>query len=260
LTAIDSYGNFTVTGLDFDIVRDLAGEDAMSDDGKDGHWCFAWYEGEGLPPNSKTRAALVDKHRWPAGSTVRIGFLDGTAAQKALVKKYAVGWIAPGRANLKFSWVPAAQADIRISFAAKGSWSVIGTTCKTVPKPRATMNFGWLTPTVTEKEAERVILHEFGHALGLIHEHQSPLGTINWNKPAVYADLAGPPNNWSTATIDHNMFEAYPQQEIEGTTLDPKSIMMYPLPASWVKPPTQPVGLNAILSVKDKSFIKKAYP
>ena len=232
----------------------------MSEDDNDAHWCFAWYEGETLPPGSKTKAALVKKHRWPVGSIVRIGFVDGTAAQQALVKKYAVGWIAPGRANLKFNWVPPAQADIRISFAHKGSWSVLGTTCKNVAKPQPTMNFGWLGPTVSAQEAERVILHEFGHALGLIHEHQNPLGSINWNKPVVYADLSGPPNNWDRATIDHNMFATYPRQEIQGTATDPTSIMMYPLPASWVKPPSTPVGLNSNLSATDKSFIKKAYP
>ncbi len=87
-----------------------------------------------------------------------------------------------------------------------------------------------------------MILHEFGHALGLIHEHQNPLGTIKWNKPAVVHDLSGPPNNWDQATIDHNMFEAYPAAEIDGTKLDKTSIMMYPIPASWVTDPSQVVA------------------
>ena len=56
------------------------------------------------------------------------------------------------------------------------------------------------------------------------------------------------------------MFETYPRQEIEGRRSIPTSIMMYPLPASWVKPPSTPVGLNSNLSATDKSFIKKAYP
>jgi serralysin len=234
----------------------------MSDDHSqtNNHWCFAWYEGDALPADTATKAALVDKNRWKKGSTIRVGFVDGTPAQQALVKKFAAGWTAPGIANLKFSWVPAAQADIRVSFAYSGSWSVIGTSCKSVPKNQPTMNFGWLTPGVTDQEAQRVILHEFGHALGLIHEHQNPLGSINWNKPAVYHDLAGPPNNWDKATIDHNMFETYPKQAIQGTMTDPSSIMMYPLPASWVNPPSQPVGLNTNLSTTDKAFIKKAYP
>lgn len=222
-------------------------------------WCFAWY-GAGPVGTSTEKAALVKGNKWPPGSAVRVGFMDGTPAQQALVRNSAEGWIAPGFANLKFSWGPANAADIRISFAYSGSWSVIGTSCRSVPKARPTMNFGWLSPGITDDEAQRVILHEFGHALGLIHEHQNPLNKIAWNKPAVYDDLSGPPNNWDKATIDHNMFETYPKQDIQGTKLDPSSIMMYPIPASWVTDPRHAVGLNSGLSAIDKAFIKKAYP
>ena len=36
---------------------------------------------------------------------------------------------------------------------------------------------------------ERPILHEFGHALGLAHEHQNPAitSTIRWDETAVIA-------------------------------------------------------------------------
>jgi serralysin len=231
----------------------------MADDNEvnQDHWCFAWYQ---APPatTAQERAALVKANRWPKGK-IRIGFMDGTPAQQSLVKKFAEGWIAPGLANLEFSWGPASKAEIRISFAYKGSWSVIGTSCKNVPKSHPTMNFGWLTPSVTDAAAQRVILHEFGHALGLIHEHQNPLGSISWNKAAVYQDLSGPPNNWDKATIDRNMFQAYPKDVIDGTELDRTSIMMYPIPASWVTDPSQAVGLNSQLSATDKKYIKKAY-
>jgi len=221
-------------------------------------WCFAWFAGETAPTSSQ-KAALVKKAKWKSGSTIRISFLDGTDAQKALVKQYAAEWIT-NLADLKFSWVAdPASSDIRISFKYKGSWSVIGTTCQTVPKNQPTMNFGWLTPTVTPAEAKRVILHEFGHALGLIHEHQNPLGAIQWNKQAVIDDLSGPPNNWDLATIEHNMFEPYAKQEINGTKLDKDSIMLYPIPASWTIDGFS-AGLNGQLSKTDRDFIKKQYP
>jgi hypothetical protein len=220
-------------------------------------FCFAWFE---APPatTGATKAALVKNSRWPEGSVISISFLDGIEMQQALVRKYAPIWIT-NLANLEFSWEDGPDTDIRISFAGRGSWSVIGTTAKNIPKDEPTMNFGWLTPDVTEDEARRVILHEFGHALGLIHEHQNPINEIKWNKPAVIADLTQPPNSWDRATIEHNMFEQYPRNEIEGTELDSHSIMMYPLPASWILE-GEPVGLNANLSANDKEFIKKAYP
>lgn len=221
------------------------------------NWCFAWYA-EQVGSTVGERAALEKANRWGV-KTIKIGFIGGTPAQQALVKKYAVEWIDAG-ANLTFSWVAPGKADIRIAFADDGSWSVIGKSAKNVPKSQPTMNFGWLTEGVSEAEARSVILHEFGHALGLIHEHQNPLGTINWNKDVVYKDLSGPPNDWSKSTIDHNMFEAFPKHKIDGTTVDPASIMMYPIPASWVNPPSEPVGFNTELSSNDKTFIKKAYP
>ena len=103
-----------------------------------------------------------------------------------------------------------------------------------------------------------VLWHEFGHALGLIHEHQNPGGAIPWNREAVIRDLSGPPNNWSLQTIEHNMFEPYAKADTNYTTLDKASIMMYPIPVSWTTNGFS-VGLNGDLSPTDKSFIRNQY-
>jgi hypothetical protein len=149
---------------------------------------------------------------------------------------------------------------IRISFRFAGSWSVVGTTCKKVTDlAQPTMNYGWLTPDTPDSEVERVVLHEFGHALGLIHEHQNPAGGILWNRQQVTNDLKGPPNNWSKSVIEHNMFEAQTAAETNFTQLDAKSIMMYPIPQKWTTNGFS-VGLNTKLSAVDKSFIHQQYP
>jgi hypothetical protein len=122
------------------------------------------------------------------------------------------------------------------------------------------MNYGWLTPDSPDSELRRVVLHEFGHALGLIHEHQNPNDPIPWNKPAVYADLGGPPNNWDTDKIDNNMFKAYDPEDLGATPVDPDSIMMYPIPASWTIGGVFSAELNGELSPQDEQLIANEYP
>jgi len=220
-------------------------------------WCFAWFKAP-PPKTGSTKAALVKDSKWVSGDTISIAFLDGTEQQKALVRRFASEWV-DGLANLKLSFQNSPKADIRISFQFKGSWSVIGTTCKNVPNNEATMNFGWLDPGISDSKARQVILHEFGHALGLIHEHQNPNHAIDWNKPAVIADLSGPPNNWDEETIQHNMFEVYPPNEVAATKLDSTSIMMYRIPKAWTNDGTSS-EFNDNLSETDKKFIRKQYP
>lgn len=109
-------------------------------------------------------------------------------------------------------------SDIRIGFDPNdGAWSYIGTDCSGKWK---TMNLGFID--------QGTVLHEFGHALGLIHEHQSPAnGGFNWDKEEVINSLSGPPNNWDLDTIEHNMFAKYDKDQLLMTEYDSKSIMHY---------------------------------
>src|SRR3954462_15308254 len=166
------------------------------------------------------RAAPLLSTRWEPGSVITCLFLEGDAALRARGAKVAKEWTQPGRANLTLKFVEHGPADIRIAFQqGNGSWSYIGTDCHKIPAGQPTMNYGWLPPASPEAEVRRVVLHEFGHALGLIHEHQNPKHAVKWNKPAVYHDLGGPPNNWSKATIDNNMFKVYAKSAVAATNV-----------------------------------------
>lgn len=222
-------------------------------------WCFAWFAPskslEGL-----SRAALVKAAKWNSGDIITVSFLEGDPTVCDKVKQVALRWTAPGMANLTLDFRKNTNTLIRISFRYAGSWSVIGTTCRQITDlTQPTMNFGWLTPDSSDDEVRRVVLHEFGHALGLIHEHQNPSGGIQWNKDAVKRDLSGPPNNWAPDVIEHNMFELYKNSDTNYTKLDSGSIMMYPIPVSWTTNGFS-VGLNSDLSKTDESFIRQQYP
>jgi len=114
-------------------------------------------------------------------------------------------------------------------------------------------NLGW--------QDDAVILHEFGHMVGLAHEHQNPEGGLQWNEEIVIRDLSGAPNYWDEATIRHNVLEKYSADQIRGTKFDPNSIMLYAFPDNWTKNPGG-THENTKISTMDKDFIRSAemYP
>jgi len=203
------------------------------------------------------KAALLKSAKWTVGSVITVRFLEGAPELQQRVRKVAEEWTK--LANLTLNFRASGPTDIRIAFQqGNGSWSYLGRICRQIPEPQPTMNYGWLTPTSPEDELRRVVLHEFGHALGLIHEHQNPKGGgIDWNRDAVIRDLSGPPNNWDAATIENNMFKKY--TGVTATDVDPNSIMMYPIPLAWTRDGTS-AGLNGKLSEKDEKFIRENYP
>ncbi|WP_218585658.1 M12 family metallopeptidase [Pseudomonas izuensis] len=229
----------------------------------DKHFCTCM--GEGITSDAGHnllaghKGALLLASKWEVGTSVSIRFLDGDDQLQQRVRDVAREWMDV--ANISLNFQEGGATDIRIAFEqGNGSWSYLGTMCRQIPEPQPTMNFGWLTPDSADDELRRVVLHEFGHALGLIHEHQNPKdGGIDWNTDAVIHDLSGPPNNWSPATIEENMFKKYEQNALLMTNVDKESIMMYPIPLSWTLDQTS-VGLNNTLSPLDKELIGQAYP
>ena len=202
-------------------------------------------------PGRRTRAISPLGKLWINGSTLHVRFLGGSTTQQDVVKQFAPRWT--DYANLHLEFGAAADAEIRIAFADDGAWSYVGTDARGIPASQPTMNFGWLD--------EAVVLHEFGHAIGLAHEHQNPDGGIQWNEAAVIRDLSGPPNNWDEATIRHNVITKYSHDQVNGTDFDAQSIMLYSFPAEWTLNGfhTEP---NSKLSLVDQAFVagSKMYP
>jgi serralysin len=196
---------------------------------------------------------------WAKGAAVRVRFLEGDPGLQKKVQDYASEWTKYG--DIKLQFVSDGDAEIRIAFTqGAGSWSTIGTDAMSVTRQaEPTMNYGWLTPGSDDQAIAEVVLHEFGHAVGLAHEHQNPVGGIKWNKEAVYRDLSGPPNNWSREKIDHNMFDRYNEDIAIYSTFDPKSIMLYPIPAPWTMDGGAVGWGNKELSENDKTFIQRCY-
>lgn len=144
----------------------------------------------------------------------------------------------------------ASAADIRITLDPKeGSWSLIGTDCRRASGP--TMNLGWFdVPTV---------LHEFGHALGLIHEHQNPRGnSIQWDEKKLY-DWAAKTQHWTSSVTYANIVKKYSLDQVNGSLFDPESIMLYFFPGSLTLD-NRGTRQNMRLSSYDVWYISQLYP
>lgn len=211
----------------------------------------------GLGPH-RTRAAFEIMKLWENGRKLRCKFIDGKPEVQAKVEAIAKEW--EQFANLNLQFVASGAAEIRISFAEKGfSWSTMGTDALIVGAQEATMMYGWLDANTPLREYQRVVRHEFGHAIGLIHEHQNPAaqGKIPWDKPKVYAYYAQ--QGWSQQDTDFNIFDVYAEDSTNHTSFDRDSIMQYAVPDELTVG-SFAIGWNTELSTVDKEWTKKQYP
>ncbi|MES2776961.1 MAG: M12 family metallopeptidase [Bacteroidota bacterium] len=209
---------------------------------------------------TKTKAETANgvfdqSFKWTTGKILKVKFLNGSDFLQSKVRQYARVWETYG--NISFQFVTQGYAEIRITFNRGGSWSKVGTQSVSIGQGEPSMNFGWFDYNTSDVEFQRTIQHEFGHSLGLLHEHASPLSQIHWNVPKVYAFYMQT-QGWTKEMVDFNVFNRYSVSQTNNT-YDPRSIMHYPIPAAFTTDGFS-VGWNSVLSDLDKKLIAEIYP
>ncbi|KAI1819573.1 hypothetical protein F4861DRAFT_526524 [Xylaria intraflava] len=207
-------------------------------------------------PQNSLHIGVVNSKVWPIGHTLKICLMGGSDKVREKVETYAREWTKYANINMDFM-DNLDEAEVRVSFKKGSSWSLLGTDCLAV-STRATMNFGWFDDNTTDRILARTVYHEFGHALGLIHEHQSPDGGIKWDEARVY-EYYFKEMDWDQETVDRNVLTKYNKTTTQFSRFDRKSIMLYHFPeeltsnGGFVHP-------NDVLSSMDKEFIGRLYP
>lgn len=208
---------------------------------------------------------------WKKQKRITVAFHGGSLPVYQLIEQTANEWTALG-GDLSFSfknrsgdyhtWSPkdqVRQADIRIGFDDSGNWSLLGVLAQNVEPGDPTMNYEGFAQKLEryfngQNSAEwklsyehSTILHEFGHALGLSHEHFNSQCQQDLKIASVVAYLTGPPNNWSIDEARFNIDAKYYAQVLakqagpresnlfKSKVTDQRSVMLYLLDFSHYK-------------------------
>ncbi|MBA1229339.1 zinc-dependent metalloprotease [Pseudomonas viridiflava] len=198
---------------------------------------------------------------WARGRTLKIAFPKNPPAPLTQpIINAARKWLP--HVNLKFEFVTSGQSDIRIGLNTRLNWSEVGTDALLVPQDQSTMEFNFteifendLSP---KPELERIVLHEFGHALGAVHEHQHPDAKIPWNEPLLRQLLAQA--GYSEELIARNFLDQYEAADFHYTAYDRDSIMHFDIPNALTLGDFEVINIGKTLSTKDIEFMKSIYP
>ena len=167
--------------------------------------------------NGSIKALVIeDLKLWRVG-VIKVSFKGGDKIAHHKIAEVAGKWSEYG--NLKFDfgfnkstgdyrkWKSNDKSHIRVGFTYDGYWSLVGNDSMdaTIIQPgEITLNLSDFDTTLPSNW-QGIVLHEFGHALGFHHEHQSPDADCDFDWPKLYDFLGGSPNYWTKAKVDHNL-------------------------------------------------------
>ncbi len=204
----------------------------------------------------RKRSILNYSKLWANSRTLKIAFMDEPDTDhKTRIINAASQWLP--YINLTFEFVDDRQGDIRIATKNNDNSSMLGTDALLIHPDHPTMNLG-VAPDHADFEV--IVMHEFGHALGAMHEHQHPQANIPWDKPKVYAFYQNREMNPLTREqVDYNLFASFDTQDALYIAYDRRSIMHHPVSndltiGNWEVP------TNRKISKKDKQLMKLLYP
>lgn len=216
---------------------------------------------------------LEDLKLWKAG-ILTVSFNGGGSELHKKIADVASRWAEHANIGFDFGYDevsgryrefnPDEDIHIRVGFSYAGYWSLVGTDSTDpdiISYSEISLNLSDFDQDLPEGW-DGTVLHEFGHALGFHHEHQSPaIDDCEFNWDLLYDNLGGPPNNWPRWKVDHNL-RKLPGGGLSYSPHDKESIMHYSFP-DWMfttgdQSPCY-THRNNVLSDADKQMAGEAY-
>ncbi|KAK8123190.1 hypothetical protein PG984_011860 [Apiospora sp. TS-2023a] len=185
----------------------------------------------------------------------RIRFLNGSRAEREFVKAVVKKHINSLSVPIRFVFMPDSYrgpSTVRINFVDSGaSFSRLGL-CNVNPwgaEPTMTLNMLWPPEPA---ELERDVLHEFGHALGLQHQHQHPDCRLKWNRSELKRR-----HGCDDSVLQTDIYDKFPCPF--STAYDPDSVMHYQVAVGDAHGLTEPINPEIRFSPGDELRIRLMY-
>jgi hypothetical protein len=203
-------------------------------------------------------AVMLTTKYWGAGGVhLAVGFIDDTPPQvQERILQYANMWSKT--ANIKFTLSNTAP-QVRISTGPGGYWSYLGMDILTVPANEQTMNLEGIDLQTSDQECRRIIPHEFGHTLGMPHEHMRREEVAKLKRNAViryYMQTQG----WSQREVIAQVLTPLEDADfLLATKPDQRSIMCYQIPGQLTKD-GKPILGGLDIDDEDYALVSLLYP
>ncbi|KAI1166414.1 hypothetical protein F5B18DRAFT_659862 [Nemania serpens] len=152
------------------------------------------------------------------------------------------------------------SSDIRVLFTTE-SKAYYGRDARKRPgEPTLWLNRnpGLNRPDDNRAKLQADILHEFGHALSLVHEHKHPGCNIQWNYPVIRRR-----SGWDDHKIRRNYAKSTStavNYRWDDKPYDPKSIMHYAVHRGETQSGLLQIPENKVLSDSDRAMLSRLYP
>lgn len=214
---------------------------------------------DGIKRDRSEKFITRNGYEWANGSEIKVKFMDGNERVHSFVMSTVKAWTR--EANLTFSFYypgDSEDGDIRITFTKDGNWSHIGNYARSIADSEPTMSLQNVVGENNDNE-RRIVLHEFGHAISLDHEHWSTFFPGVWNE-AVALKYCMDGQGWDEDKCRRNFFGSDDNRNSSTASLyDKNSIMLYPFPSHLFINNFE-AKTNNSLSAIDKTFVRALYP
>ncbi len=205
------------------------------------------------------RLAMVTAKWWRAGGVnLTVSFLDTPPASvRSKILAHANAW--GQSANIQFRET-ALGGQVRIARApGDGYWSFLGTDILQIAAGQPTMNLDSFSDATPDSEYKRVVRHEFGHTIGMAHEHmrRQIVSRIDPQKAIAYFAMM---DGWDAQMVRDQVLTPLEDSTLTATpSADVTSIMCYQLPGT-ITVDGQPIPGGLDIDASDFALAAKLYP